>query len=190
MVKLVCCKSLPDVLAWPLIAASALRCAAAMQFDSLSAAAAHMGMDAAVLQQDVEQYNAAAAGNKDALGKQYFPTTIDAEGVVWVGQITPVVHYTMGGLKVNEQAQVCGLLADLLANRLAVYFTTNPQQQHDSATGQQLPSTGQKYTCVLTCCLTKGRQPDELDYTWARKEAMQSCHVYLCFADLVAAVSV
>lgn len=65
-----------------------------------------MGVDAEVLQQQVEQYNAAAAANKDNLGKQYFPTTIDPADVVWVGQITPVVHYCMGGLKINEQAQV------------------------------------------------------------------------------------
>lgn len=77
-----------------------------MQFDSLAAAAAQMGASADVLQQQVEQYNAAAAAGKDAFGKQYFPTTIDAAGGVWVGQVTPVVHYCMGGVKINEQAQV------------------------------------------------------------------------------------
>lgn len=85
-----------------------------LQFDSLSAAAAHMGVDAATLQQQVEQYNAAAAAGKDAWGKQYFPTTIDAAGPVWVGRVTPVVHYCMGGVKINERAQVralpCGCL--------------------------------------------------------------------------------
>jgi hypothetical protein len=29
------------------------------------------------------------------------------DGGVWVGQITPVVHYCMGGVKTNEHAQVC-----------------------------------------------------------------------------------
>lgn len=76
------------------------------QFDSLSAAAEHMGVAADVLQQQVEQYNAAAAAGTDAFGKKYYPTTIDASGSVWVGQITPVVHYCMGGVKINEQAQV------------------------------------------------------------------------------------
>ena len=79
------------------------------QFDSLSAAAAHMGVEAAALQQQIEQYNTAAAGSggsKDAWGKQYFPTAIDAAGAVWVGQVTPVVHYCMGGVKINERAQV------------------------------------------------------------------------------------
>lgn len=76
------------------------------QFDSLSAAAEHMGVAADVLQQQVEQYNAAAAAGTDAFGKKYYPTTIDAAGSVWVGQITPVVHYCMGGVKINERAQV------------------------------------------------------------------------------------
>lgn len=80
-----------------------------VQFDSLAAAAAHMGLDAAVLQQQVGQYNEGAAANSDAHGKQYFPPTIDAAGAVWVGQVTPVVHYCMGGLKIDDSAQVCGL---------------------------------------------------------------------------------
>jgi succinate dehydrogenase/fumarate reductase flavoprotein subunit len=28
---------------------------------------------------------------------------------VWVGQITPVVHYCMGGVKINERTQVGGV---------------------------------------------------------------------------------
>jgi succinate dehydrogenase/fumarate reductase flavoprotein subunit len=87
------------------------------QFDSLSAAAAHMSVDAAGLQQQIEQHNTAAAAaaaaagsdSKDVWGKQYFPTTIDAAGALWVGQVTPVVHYCMGGVKINERAQVSKL---------------------------------------------------------------------------------
>jgi succinate dehydrogenase/fumarate reductase flavoprotein subunit len=69
-----------------------------------------------VLQQEVERYSSAAAAvsaaasgssSSDAFGKRFFPSTIDAAAAVWVGQVTPVVHYTMGGLRVNAQAQVC-----------------------------------------------------------------------------------
>jgi hypothetical protein len=130
-----------------------------LQFDSLSAAAAHMGVDATVLQQDIEQYNAAAATNKDALGKQYFPTTIDAAGVVWVGQITPVVHYTMGGLKINEWAQVCSHWADTAGRWLAMLLTTNALQRHDSV-ADQLP--GQKCFLCAKLLLYHGFQRTSL----------------------------
>lgn len=59
-----------------------------------------------VLQQHVEQYNAAAAAGSDAFGKQFFPSTINPTSAVWVGRVTPVVHYCMGGLKIDKQAQV------------------------------------------------------------------------------------
>lgn len=93
-------------------ALSCLLCggAVALQFDTLAAAAEHMQVSIAQLQQQVEQYNSAASAGSDEFGKQYFPTTIDPAGRFWVGQITPVVHYCMGGLEINDQAQVCGML--------------------------------------------------------------------------------
>jgi succinate dehydrogenase/fumarate reductase flavoprotein subunit len=70
-----------------------------------------MGLQPADLQQQLEQYNAAAAAataaaGSDPFGKQYFPTTLDPAGHFWIGQITPVVHYCMGGLEINDNAQV------------------------------------------------------------------------------------
>uniref|UniRef100_A0A383VWI0 fumarate reductase (NADH) n=1 Tax=Tetradesmus obliquus TaxID=3088 RepID=A0A383VWI0_TETOB len=75
------------------------------KFDTLEAAAQHMGLQPAELQQQLEQYNTAAAGS-DPFGKQFFPTTLDPAGHFWLGQITPVVHYCMGGLEINDKAQV------------------------------------------------------------------------------------
>lgn len=77
-----------------------------MQFDTLAAAADHMQVQQEHLQQQLQQYNEAAAAGSDALGKQYFPTKFDTAGRLWVGQITPVVHYCMGGLEINDKAQV------------------------------------------------------------------------------------
>jgi succinate dehydrogenase/fumarate reductase flavoprotein subunit len=31
---------------------------------------------------------------------------LDPVGHFWIGQITPVVHYCMGGLEINDNAQV------------------------------------------------------------------------------------
>jgi len=79
-----------------------------IKFDTLEAAAEHMAVPLAQLQQEIESYASAAAGNtKDAFGKQHFPTAIQADlGPFWVAKITPVVHYTMGGLEINDKAQV------------------------------------------------------------------------------------
>lgn len=87
-----------------------------LQCDNLAAAAQHMQVPAEHLQQQLERYNTAAAaaaagGRGDEFGKQYFPTTFDTNGHLWVGQITPVVHYCMGGLEINEKAQVCAGVA-------------------------------------------------------------------------------
>eukprot|EP00775_Hariotina_reticulata_P006888 gene6888-7104_t len=76
------------------------------KFDSWDAAAKHINISAHVLTQQLEQYNAAAASEGlDSFGKQYFPSTFDSARHLWVGQITPVVHYCMGGVAINDQAQ-------------------------------------------------------------------------------------
>ncbi|PRW56901.1 fumarate reductase flavo [Chlorella sorokiniana] len=72
---------------------------------SLAAAAAAMGVPEATLAAEVEAYNAAAAAGKDAFGKTVFPTTIDPAAPLHVARITPVVHYTMGGVAINPEAQ-------------------------------------------------------------------------------------
>jgi hypothetical protein len=92
-----------------------------MQCDDLAAAAEHMGVPLAELEQQVQQYNSAAAhgaagssgssgssgaSSADAFGKRFFPTAVDPAAAVWVGRVTPVVHYTMGGLRINDKAQV------------------------------------------------------------------------------------
>ncbi|EFN54784.1 hypothetical protein CHLNCDRAFT_134736 [Chlorella variabilis] len=73
--------------------------------DSLAAAAEHMGAAPEVLVAEVEAYNAAAAEGRDAHGKTVFPTTIDPQAAVHVARITPVVHYTMGGVAISREAQ-------------------------------------------------------------------------------------
>ncbi|KAL4452364.1 hypothetical protein ABPG75_008026 [Micractinium tetrahymenae] len=73
--------------------------------DSLAASAAHMGVPAETLAAEVEAYNAAAAAGSDQFGKTVFPATIEPAEPVHVALITPVVHYTMGGVAINPEAQ-------------------------------------------------------------------------------------
>ncbi|KAE9373618.1 putative FAD dependent oxidoreductase [Stipitochalara longipes BDJ] len=55
---------------------------------------------------------AAAGGTEDKLGRRYFghwklkPNEISGENVVYVGIVTPAVHFTMGGIVINERAEV------------------------------------------------------------------------------------
>lgn len=65
-----------------------------------------MGLQPEQLKLQLEEYNAGAAAGDDKYGKQYFPTTIGVGGHFWLGQITPVVHYCMGGLEINDLTQV------------------------------------------------------------------------------------
>ena len=40
---------------------------------------------------------------KDEFGKTVFETKFDFEQILYGGVITPAIHYTMGGLKINEK---------------------------------------------------------------------------------------
>lgn len=39
----------------------------------------------------------------DEFGKSVFETKFDFNNVVYGGVVTPAIHYTMGGLKINEK---------------------------------------------------------------------------------------
>lgn len=78
-----------------------------LQCDTLQAAAAHMGVEPAVLEQELGAYAAAAEGRQaDGWGKRYFPTQVSPGGPFWVAQVTPVVHYCMGGLRIDAETRV------------------------------------------------------------------------------------
>ncbi|PSC72118.1 tobamovirus multiplication 1-like [Micractinium conductrix] len=73
--------------------------------DDLAAAAAHMGVPPATLAAEVAAYNEAAATGRDQFDKTVFPARVDPAQPVYVATITPVVHYTMGGVAINSEAQ-------------------------------------------------------------------------------------
>jgi hypothetical protein len=73
--------------------------------DSDSAAAA-LDIDAAALRETLAAYARSAEEGKDEFGKRVFPTVIHADKAITVMIITPAIHYTMGGVMINEQAQV------------------------------------------------------------------------------------
>mmetsp|Transcript_14460 Transcript_14460/g.31345 ORF Transcript_14460/g.31345 Transcript_14460/m.31345 type:complete len:509 (-) Transcript_14460:702-2228(-) len=67
--------------------------------------AQHMSVDEAVLSEEIAAYNVAVAAGKDAFGKKVFKASIHTDTPLYVGVVVPVVHYTMGGVLINSEAQ-------------------------------------------------------------------------------------
>ena len=69
-----------------------------------------MGCSAEDMKKQLDTYNKAAKGEiKDPYGKKYFPATpfeYAADSKYHVSFITPVLHFTMGGVKINDKSQV------------------------------------------------------------------------------------
>jgi len=69
--------------------------------------AKEIGISTEALKATFDKYNNDASANKDEFGKKYFhnmPFTVEDEfHVAWV---TPVVHYTMGGVKIDTQSRI------------------------------------------------------------------------------------
>ena len=75
-------------------------------FESGAALAAEMGIPTAQLKASFETYNEAARTGKDPFGKIYFThAPFDINDSFYVAQVTPVVHYTMGGLAISPKAE-------------------------------------------------------------------------------------
>jgi len=79
------------------------------RFESGEALAKEMGLPVATLKKTFDDYNVVVKSKKDPLGKKFF-----TEGE-WtmndffnVAVMTPVLHYTMGGLEIDAESRVIG----------------------------------------------------------------------------------
>ncbi|KAJ3087468.1 hypothetical protein HK102_011040 [Quaeritorhiza haematococci] len=86
-------------------------------YDGVEAIAAGEGLDASVLRTEIEEYNGAAKEGKDRFGKTVFPVLMDEKDEFYVCRITPVIHYTMGGLRINKDAQIMSSLSATTSSR-------------------------------------------------------------------------
>merc|ERR1712228_361819 len=59
----------------------------------------------------IDGYVKSVKNGMNEFGKSVFPNgdTFNAENKIYAALITPVIHYTMGGLSVNEKAQIIGV---------------------------------------------------------------------------------
>lgn len=53
------------------------------------------------LAETFESYSKSVEGEADEFGKTHFPVKFSTDEEIWVANITPVIHYTMGGMKVS-----------------------------------------------------------------------------------------
>lgn len=69
--------------------------------------AADMGIPVSKLEQTFAKYNQAAKDKKCPFGKKYFHNLpFKADDIFHVAIVTPVLHFTMGGLEINDEGQV------------------------------------------------------------------------------------
>eukprot|EP01128_Nolandella_sp_AFSM9_P008614 TRINITY_DN52_c0_g1_i2.p1 TRINITY_DN52_c0_g1~~TRINITY_DN52_c0_g1_i2.p1 ORF type:complete len:525 (-),score=127.01 TRINITY_DN52_c0_g1_i2:119-1540(-) len=76
------------------------------QVEGYEALAEHIGCSLLDLEATFASYNVAMEAGKDEFGKSVFKVGFQPTDVFQVGLITPSIHYTMGGLLIDEKAQV------------------------------------------------------------------------------------
>lgn len=77
-------------------------------YDNFKHLANELGAPLSTLEETVMSYNEFVGGDKkqDAFGKTVFPVAFNPSEPVYAAIVTPAIHYTMGGLKIDTQARV------------------------------------------------------------------------------------
>lgn len=76
------------------------------RFDSGEALAKEFGLAPAVLKKTFEEYNQSVRTQKDPFGKKFFQGEWKFDDFFHVAVMTPVLHYTMGGLEIDAESRV------------------------------------------------------------------------------------
>ncbi|KAH9485209.1 Fumarate reductase [Psilocybe cubensis] len=76
------------------------------RFDSGEALAKEFGLSPDVLKKTFEDYNQSVRTKKDPFGKKFFQGEWKFDDFFHVAIMTPVLHYTMGGLEIDPESRV------------------------------------------------------------------------------------
>ncbi|PPQ96817.1 hypothetical protein CVT26_006218 [Gymnopilus dilepis] len=76
--------------------------------DSGEALAKEFGLSPEVLKKTFEDYNQSVRTKKDPFGKKFFQGEWKFDDIFHVAIMTPVLHYTMGGLEIDAESRVVG----------------------------------------------------------------------------------
>lgn len=85
-----------------------------------SGLANHIGCDLNNIEATFDEYSRGISAGKDRFGKSVFPVRFSETDRFHVGKVTPAVHYTMGGLKIDSEARVLDSSDDSIPRLYAV----------------------------------------------------------------------
>jgi flavocytochrome c len=91
--------------------------------NGLDGLAAHLGLQRQQLQDTFQAYNEAAKKGKDEFGRTVFPAghwPIEWNEEFYVGTVTPVIHYTMGGIAIDTDGKVLSKTNETIPGLYAV----------------------------------------------------------------------
>ncbi|CDW51749.1 Hypothetical FAD-dependent oxidoreductase YEL047C [Trichuris trichiura] len=100
--------------------------------------AAHMGVDNEAIYRTLYDYNASAAVNHDTYGKTVFPVTFLWNETLYVARVTPVIHYSMGGIVTDTNMRVINFNGSVIKGLYAAGEVTGGTHGYDRLGGNSL----------------------------------------------------
>ena len=82
--------------------------------DTIEDAAAHFGIDAEELKKTVANYNEYAANGKDLEFNKRGELVAFTDGPYYIMKSRPAIHHTMGGIKINTNAEVLNTAGEVI----------------------------------------------------------------------------
>lgn len=110
-----------------------------IQFNNAAEFCQQYELDQQALRETFTQYNAAKDGSVlDPFGKDRFPVAFNWDENIFVMFITPSIHYTMGGLLIDEHARVLTAGKDPIVGLLAAGEVTGGVHGNNRLAGNSL----------------------------------------------------
>lgn len=81
-------------------------------------------LDKSEIQNTLIEYEQAQQKGEDQFGKKHFPSHFSFDKGIYAGRITPAIHYTMGGLKINKETCVLSDKGEIIQGLFAAGETT------------------------------------------------------------------
>lgn len=107
--------------------------------DTLEELAEKIGVDADTLKATVEKYNNGMLNGSDEFSKACDKDSVIEEGPFYASLRTPTVHYTMGGIAINENAQVVDKDGNAIKNLYAAGETATGIHGNNRLGGNAYP---------------------------------------------------
>eukprot|EP00828_Plagiopyla_frontata_P029655 TRINITY_DN383_c0_g1_i1.p1 TRINITY_DN383_c0_g1~~TRINITY_DN383_c0_g1_i1.p1 ORF type:complete len:402 (+),score=68.42 TRINITY_DN383_c0_g1_i1:505-1710(+) len=76
------------------------------EYNNLTDLANKTGLNQTILTETFTDYEQSKTTGHDQFGKTVFPAGFTINDKLYLSQITPVIHYTMGGLEINKKSEI------------------------------------------------------------------------------------